>query len=208
MSKSGSMWQAHAEQPGPVFSTEDLDVIAEGLRQVAQENLQKTIWKNPYKSPMGMGYYDVSVLEAALNQQQCTLSWFDARRDIAEFLSQQDSSMIGLIVHVPTNTRWIPFWKGQHWFGILRLSNGAFIDMDSRLSRPTAFEGFEDTIKFLSNILQNGGRLFLIHRTTDPSDTGVDETATTADRSDSISQEPASTSTAPSVRNSRDFETC
>ncbi|KAG0215429.1 hypothetical protein BGX28_010134 [Mortierella sp. GBA30] len=30
----------------------DLDVIAEDLRQVAQENLQKTMWKNPYKSPL------------------------------------------------------------------------------------------------------------------------------------------------------------
>ncbi|KAG0004273.1 Josephin-1 [Entomortierella chlamydospora] len=150
---------------GPIFSTADLDVIAENLRQIAQESLQKTIWKNPYKSPMGMGYYDVSVLEAALNQQQCTLSWFDARRDIAECLAQQDSSMVGLIVHVPTTSRWIPFWKGQHWFGILRLSNGAFIDMDSRLSQPTAFEGFEDTIRFVNDVLQNGGRLFLIHRT-------------------------------------------
>lgn len=28
----------------------------------------------------GMGYYDVSVLEAALNKQHCTLAWFDARR--------------------------------------------------------------------------------------------------------------------------------
>lgn len=30
--------------------------------------------------PRGMGYYDVSVLEAALNKQHCTLAWFDARR--------------------------------------------------------------------------------------------------------------------------------
>ncbi|KAF8983450.1 Josephin-1 [Entomortierella lignicola] len=156
---------------GPVFSTADLDIIAENLRQVAQESLKKTIWKNPYKSPMGMGYYDVSVLEAALNQQQCTLSWFDARRDIAECLSQQDSSMVGLIIHVPTSTHWIPFWKGQHWFGVLRLSNGEFIDMDSRLSRPIAFEGFED----------KGGRLFLIHKTTDLSDTGLNDNAEGSD---------------------------
>ncbi|KAF9967831.1 hypothetical protein BGZ70_007978 [Mortierella alpina] len=111
-----------------------------------------------------MGYYDVSVLEAALNQKQCTLSWFDARRDIAECLSQQDESMVGLIVHVPTSPRWIPFWKGQHWFGILRLANGAFVDLDSRLSLPTAFAGFDDCVAFLNDILQNGGRLFLIHR--------------------------------------------
>ncbi|KAI7822028.1 Josephin-domain-containing protein [Gamsiella multidivaricata] len=129
---------------GPVFSTTDLDMIAENLRQVAQESLQKTIWKNPYKSPLGMGYYDVTVLEAALNQQGCTLTWFDARRDIAECLSKQDESMVGLIVHVPTPPRWVPFWKGQHWFGILRLSNGAYIDLDSRLSQPMAFAGFDN----------------------------------------------------------------
>ncbi|KAF9928432.1 hypothetical protein BGZ67_006989 [Mortierella alpina] len=115
-----------------------------------------------------MGYYDVSVLEAALNQKQCTLSWFDARRGmdgyISECLDQQDESMVGLIVHVPTSPRWIPFWKGQHWFGILRLANGAYVDLDSRLSLPTAFAGFEDCIAFLNDILQNGGRLFLIHR--------------------------------------------
>ncbi|KFH73005.1 hypothetical protein MVEG_00230 [Podila verticillata NRRL 6337] len=159
---------------GPVFSTADLDVIAESLRQVAQESLQRTIWKNPYKSPLGMGYYDVSVLEAALNQKNCTLAWFDARRDIAECLEQQDESMVGLIVHVPTSPRWIPFWKGQHWFGILRLSNGACVDMDSRLSQPAPFAGFDDTISFLKDILQSGGRLFLIHRsleaTVDPAD--------------------------------------
>ncbi|KAF9148559.1 Josephin-1 [Linnemannia schmuckeri] len=151
---------------GPVFSIADLDIIAEDLRKIAQESLQKTIWKNPYKSPMGMGYYDVSVLEAALNKQHCTLAWFDARRDIAESLAQQDESMVGLIVHVPTSPRWVPFWKGQHWFGVLRLSNGAFVNLDSRLSQPTAFAGFDDTIEFLNEILQNDGRLFFIHRDT------------------------------------------
>lgn len=64
--------------------------------------------------------------------------------DIAESLTQQDESMVGLIVHVPTSPRWVPFWKGQHWFGILRLSNGAFVNLDSRLSQPTAFAGFDD----------------------------------------------------------------
>ncbi|KAI1316526.1 Josephin-1 [Mortierella claussenii] len=72
---------------GPVFSTADLDVIAEKLRQIAQESLQRTIWKNPYKSPMGMGYYDVTVLEAALNEQHCTLSWFDARKGTFSLIS-------------------------------------------------------------------------------------------------------------------------
>ncbi|KAF9365350.1 Josephin-1 [Mortierella sp. NVP85] len=131
---------------GPVFSTADLDVIAENLRLVAQESLQTTIWKNPYKSPLGLGYYDVN---------------------IAECLSQQDESMVGLIVHVPTSPRWIPFWKGQHWFGILRLSNGAYIDLDSRLSQPVPYAGFDDTVACLSDILKNGGRLFLIHRIAD-----------------------------------------
>ena len=64
--------------------------------------------------------------------------------DIAECLAQQDELMLGLIVHVPTVPRWVPFWKGQHWFGVLRLSNGAFINLDSRLSQPVAFAGFDD----------------------------------------------------------------
>lgn len=69
---------------------------------------------------------------------------FDHFLDIAESLTQQDDSMVGLIVHVPTSPRWVPFWKGQHWFGILRLSNGAFVNLDSRLSQPMAFAGFDD----------------------------------------------------------------
>ncbi|KAF9192770.1 hypothetical protein BGZ51_004938 [Haplosporangium sp. Z 767] len=85
--------------------------------------------------------------------------------DIADCLSEQTESMVGLIAHVPTSFRWVPFWKGQHWFGILRLSNGEFIDMDSRLSEPVALGGFQMTIDFLNDILHNGGRLFLIHRT-------------------------------------------
>ncbi|KAG0300069.1 hypothetical protein BGZ98_009509 [Dissophora globulifera] len=36
--------------------------------------------------------------------------------------------------------------------------------MDSRLSEPVAFAGFDETIKCLQDILHNGGRLFLIHR--------------------------------------------
>jgi len=52
--------------------------------------------------------------------------------------------MVGLIVHVPTSPRWVPFWKGQHWFGMLRLSNGAYIDLDSRLSQPVPHAGFDD----------------------------------------------------------------
>ncbi|KAF9162753.1 Josephin-1 [Actinomortierella ambigua] len=129
---------------GPVFSIHDLDKIAENLCQVAQESLQRTMWKNPFKSPLGYGYYDVNVLEAALNTQGCNLTWFDARKDIREELERQDETMVGMVLHVPTSTRWVPFWKGQHWFGILRLSNGAFIDLDSRLSQPVPFAGFDE----------------------------------------------------------------
>ncbi|CAO3570667.1 unnamed protein product [Mortierella alpina] len=97
--------------------------------------------------------------------------------------------MVGLIVHVPTSPRWIPFWKGQHWFGILRLANGAYVDLDSRLSLPTAFAGFDDCVAFLNDILKNGGRLFLIHRDLDA------VAASTADRTSS--EDPSRTQESP-----------
>ncbi|KAG0268541.1 Josephin-1 [Actinomortierella ambigua] len=165
---------------GPVFSIHDLDKIAENLCQVAQESLQRTMWKNPFKSPLGYGYYDVNVLEAALNTQGCNLTWFDARKDIREELERQDETMVGMVLHVPTSTRWVPFWKGQHWFGILRLSNGAFIDLDSRLSQPVPFAGFDETIKFLTDVvLKHRGRIFFVHRESTLNDISSSPSATT-----------------------------
>ncbi|KAG0053939.1 hypothetical protein BGZ83_000165 [Gryganskiella cystojenkinii] len=92
---------------GPVFSIADLDTIAENLRQVAQEDLQRTMWKNP-----GMGYYDVSVLEAALNQQDCTLAWFDAR--LGGFRSGRVNIGLGSFDYlmVPMST-WIRGYQGH-----------------------------------------------------------------------------------------------
>lgn len=146
----------------------------------------------------GMGYYDVTVLEAALNQQNCTLAWFDARfgtrrtmtkknavdarksrtcasnncyivftepdfcppclsssLDVADCLSKQGESMVGLIIHIPTSPRWIPLWKGQHWFGILRLQDGAYVDLDSRLSGPVPFKSFEEVSKERRSLMSN-----------------------------------------------------
>ncbi|KAF9966460.1 Josephin-1 [Actinomortierella ambigua] len=179
---------------GPVFSIQDLDKIAETLCEVAQENLQRTMWKNPFKSPMGYGYYDVNVLEAALNTQGCNLTWFDVRKDIGEELKKQDDTMVGMILHVPTSTRWVPFWKGQHWFGILRLPNGAFVDLDSRLSQPLPFEGFDETIKFLTDVvLKHGGRIFFVHRA--PVESTLDNISTSSTSANAAAAATTTTTT-------------
>ncbi|KAJ2842730.1 Josephin-1, partial [Coemansia erecta] len=60
---------------------------------------------------LGFGDYDVNVLTAALNENECDLEWHDNRTNIE---AADLSTSIGLIVHI--QPEW--FFRRGHWFAI------------------------------------------------------------------------------------------
>lgn len=54
------------------FSKSDLDTIC--------RNLSPNVWINPHRSMLGFGNYDINVIMAALQKQDCEAIWFDKRK--------------------------------------------------------------------------------------------------------------------------------
>ncbi|KAK6061893.1 hypothetical protein COOONC_00431 [Cooperia oncophora] len=77
------------------FTSESLDEICYSLND--------SRWFNPHRSMLGLGNYDANVLMSAL--------------------AMYDYQVNALIVNIPTKN-YIPFWKGRHWYTILRQSDG------------------------------------------------------------------------------------
>ncbi|KAJ1888162.1 Josephin-1, partial [Coemansia sp. IMI 209127] len=66
---------------------------------------------NAHKNFLGFGDYDVNVLTAALNENECDLEWHDNRTNIE---AADLSTSVGLIVHI--QPEW--FFRRGHWFAI------------------------------------------------------------------------------------------
>ncbi|KAJ2598031.1 Josephin-2 [Coemansia sp. RSA 1285] len=88
----------------------DLERIAKVLHDLHPE---ETGWLkfNAHKNFLGFGDYDVNVMTAALNENECDLKWHDNRTNIEE---ADLSSSVGLIVHI--QPEW--FFRRGHWFAI------------------------------------------------------------------------------------------
>ncbi|KAJ1768586.1 Josephin-1 [Coemansia sp. RSA 1813] len=92
------------------YTQADLERIAKYLHTMHPE---QTGWLkfNAHKNFLGFGDYDVNVLTAALNENECDLEWHDNRTNIE---AADLSYSIGLIVHI--QPEW--FFRRGHWFAI------------------------------------------------------------------------------------------
>ncbi|KHJ98874.1 hypothetical protein OESDEN_01143 [Oesophagostomum dentatum] len=84
--------------------------------------------------------------------------WFDGRLPVERIRFE---NLDAIIVNVPTGN-YIPFWKGRHWYTILRQDTGRFFNLDSKLSKP---EEITDIVQHCRNLLsktEDANQLFLI----------------------------------------------
>ncbi|WKY16170.1 hypothetical protein Q1695_001113 [Nippostrongylus brasiliensis] len=125
----------------PQFTAESLDTICYSLND--------SRWFNPHRSMIGLGNYDANVLMSAL-----------ALHDY--------QNIDALIVNVPSKN-FIPFWKGRHWYTILRQQDSnKFFNLDSKLTTP---QEVPDITQYCRSLLMNtaeANQLFLVGKR-DPS---------------------------------------
>ncbi|CAG8466213.1 10556_t:CDS:10 [Ambispora gerdemannii] len=170
------------------YTKSELDSLAETLDK--QTSSEAKTWLsyliNPHKSVLqvGLGHYDVNVLELALKKIGLELQWFDFRKDIRTVILFTDSTLFGLILNIPY-TRF-HFWRSNHWIAIKPFFRKgkqqedmtSVYNLDSKLSIPYEFEDFEEVYKFLADIVYNkDGQILLVKEQTqlsnDEDDNGI-----------------------------------
>lgn len=140
----------------PMFDKASLDAIAEQRQRKDVEELGaagKTFF-NQHRSALGLGNFDVVVVETAVAGMGCTWQWFDARQgdtaptnprqspspqtdqpgcaDVADVPALQD--VVGVVVNVQTSSL-MGAWKSKHWYA-LRHCRGFNLQFDSKLEAP------------------------------------------------------------------------
>ncbi|CAI4226771.1 unnamed protein product [Auanema sp. JU1783] len=121
------------------FTSKDLDRICYSLNE--------NRWFNPHKSILGLGNYDVNVLMVALDKCDLHMVWFDSRRPISDINLDAVDAMI---FNVPSGR--IPCWPGRHWFTVLKVEDGSFMNMDSFLPVP---KEVDNICTFTEQLFQN-----------------------------------------------------
>ncbi|KAH1009118.1 hypothetical protein HUJ04_001529 [Dendroctonus ponderosae] len=140
------------------FSKSELDSIC--------YNLSPENWINPHKSVLGLGNYDVNVIMRALQIRNYEMIWFDKRKDPS---SIQLENVTGFILNVPTDYKFsfitIPL-KRRHWIAV-KLLNGLYYNLDSKLEHPVAIGNEEDLLNFLRTELDSQDKELFVITTSD-----------------------------------------
>eukprot|EP00160_Parvularia_atlantis_P018869 Unigene7163_Nuclearia_a/m.21976 Unigene7163_Nuclearia_a/g.21976 ORF Unigene7163_Nuclearia_a/g.21976 Unigene7163_Nuclearia_a/m.21976 type:complete len:183 (-) Unigene7163_Nuclearia_a:2-550(-) len=118
------------------FTKADLDALADELAAAssALEASGSAGWwgwlgGHPHRSLLGLGNFDVNVLEAALLREGLHVVWMDARRDVRRL---RLNAVFGLVLNVAT------FW-GRHWLALRRI-DGVWYNLDSKQAAPAALD--------------------------------------------------------------------
>jgi len=82
--------------------------------------------------------FNVQTLEVALRRKGLAMKWFDRRIDIHE-IDLQDPNLVGLIVNIEE---------------VCRVGLHEFVNLDSRLEKPTALGNVFDVLLWLSEVLR------------------------------------------------------
>lgn len=146
----------------PAFEAKDFEEIANLLSP------ESSAFWHPHKAPLGMGNYDVNVLEYALLKHQLTLSWHDNRLPFAqETLDDDDNSSggkcVGLMLNELSPSWAARLWGARHWIAVRRVGN-YFWNLDSVQKEPSRFETRGALDAFVSSILERNGYCLLVRK--------------------------------------------
>ncbi|XP_072360383.1 josephin-2-like isoform X1 [Scyliorhinus torazame] len=138
----------------PLFTQQQLDGLS---GQLAPDSLV-----NPHRSLLGTGNYDVNVLMAALLTQGLAAIWWDKRKSLSSLVL---SRVHGFILNIPSNMTLgfvsLPIQR-KHWVAV-RLINGAYYNLHSKLKAPVPIGNEEELRKFLQDqIAQDPCELLLV----------------------------------------------
>ena len=126
-------------------------------------NLSPDTWINPHRSVFGLGNYDINVIIAALQLQQCEVTWWDKRRQLSE---KEVNSSFGLILNLPSTSKVgkmpLPF-KSKHWIAIRRFGS-MYYNLDSKLEKPQQIGTVLMLVDYLTKQLnEDNCELFIVN---------------------------------------------
>ncbi|XP_005180964.1 josephin-like protein [Musca domestica] len=141
-------------QSRQAFTKEQLDQIC--------TQLNPNVFLNPHRSMLGLGNYDVNVIMAALQLNNCEACWFDKRKDPSCI---DLNAIVGFILNVPSDYKFgfitLPLRK-RHWIAVRQI-DGKFYNLDSKLHTPECIGNEQQLFAFLKQQLQSNDReLFVI----------------------------------------------
>jgi josephin len=107
---------------------------------------------NPFRSVLGIGDYDVQILQVALSQRDFETTWCDVRKPVSLPIVLESE---GFLCNVSVSHWWRP--STRHWFSIKRLATGDYVNLDPKLPTPTLFDSPSTLVDFLNLLLLGEG---------------------------------------------------
>jgi len=114
---------------------------------------------NPHKSVLGIGNYDLNVIEKALDSIGLCFKWLrPTETDLLTILHCND---VGFLINRPAKEDSV--WKllvskvtgvSAHWFAA-RQVHGTWYDLDSKLDRPRAFASETELLQWLQTLRES-----------------------------------------------------
>ena len=137
------------------FTASELDGIADELSRSSGE--KRFLGLSAYRAPMGLGQYNVSVLEVAAARAGRELRWHDRRKPVSAPLAEDVEAVL-------VNRSSL---LSRHWFAV-RAVGGAWYNLDSKLAQPERLASQAAAVALLNAQLAAGAELLYIVRIAAP----------------------------------------
>lgn len=142
------------------YTKKTFEKIAEELyKQDPQTN-----FINPHKNLIGLGNYDINVIEKSLLSLGFYIKWFDLRLNI-ENIDLEQENLIGFIGNDRGEkgyfAKFFRLFGTNHWFAIRKI-NDEFYNLDSRLKLPKKLNKLE-VFLILNWLKKNEGYIFYVY---------------------------------------------
>jgi josephin len=133
------------------FSVSDFEAIADQLAKSSGE--RSWLGFSSYRAPLGLGQYNVSVLEVAASRVGREIKWHDRRKAL--------EGPLGADVEALLANRSSTF--SRHWFAVRRVQ-GTWYNLDSKLAAPMPLTDEQAALALLNDHLAAGGELLFLVR--------------------------------------------
>lgn len=148
-----------------VYTKKNFDEIAKELFIKEKQSQNGEIYINPYKNILGLGNYNISVIEIAFLQMNHCLKWWDKRKEINQF-DFKSNDLVGFLINDTGEKscfrNLFKLVQLNHWYSIKKIEENYF-DCDSRLDKPKLFKSIEELKKRMEYIKKNDGFIFQVY---------------------------------------------
>jgi josephin len=137
------------------------------------ESLSPSFWRNPHRSCLRLGDFDVNVVSFLLDQEGVKVNWHDRRNQLKV---TDIENLRGVLWNVPSTSIWGRLFGGRHWIALLCHKVAAddnnnysqpsqeeqqWINLDSALTHPENVGTHKDCVDLL--LRKEDSHILLVH---------------------------------------------